>query len=127
MGRIDPNTLFVSCHETIRFDAVPIETTGAELISAPWSNKKLVAFDFGTGRSVMISKSTIAATVLVTMGLASPAFAQMPPPYYYGYAGPYTYAYEQPAPFGWAPYGYGGWPPGSAPSINYNIHTPPNH
>ena len=50
------------------------------------------------------------------------------PAYAPGYAGPYTYSYEQPGPFGWAPYGYGGgWPPGSAASILYNIHTPPNH
>jgi hypothetical protein len=74
----------------------------------------------------MISKSTTAGMVLVAMGLASPAFAQMPPTYYYGYAGPYAYPYEQPAPFGWAPYGYfGSWP--NAASIGYNIHTPPNH
>jgi hypothetical protein len=88
----------------------------------------------------MISKSTIAAMALVAMSLASPAFAQMPaghyydyaPGYYYsyapGFAGPYAYPYEQPGPYGWAPYGYGGgWPPGSAASIKYNIHTPPNH
>jgi hypothetical protein len=88
----------------------------------------------------VISKSTIAAMMLVAMSLASPAFAQMPPGYYYdyapgyyygyapGYAGPYAYSYERPGPYGWAPYGYGGgWPPGSAASINYNIHTPPNH
>lgn len=79
----------------------------------------------------MIGKSTIAALVLVTMGVASPAFAQAPGYYYYGYAGPapyaYAYPYAQPAPFGWAPYGYGGWAPGSAPAINYNVHTPPNH
>jgi len=50
------------------------------------------------------------------------------PAYAPGYAGPYAYSYEQPGPFGWAPYGYGGgWPPGSAASILYNIHTPPNH
>lgn len=79
----------------------------------------------------MIGKSTIAAAVLVTIGVASPAFAQAP--YYYDYAGPapyaYAYPYAQPAPFGWAPYGYGysGWAPGSAPAINYNVHTPPNH
>jgi hypothetical protein len=75
----------------------------------------------------MSRKSTIAATVLVTMGLAPPAFAQIAPGHYYGYASPYAYPYEQPAPFGEAPYGYGGWAPGSAASINYNIHTPPNH
>lgn len=75
----------------------------------------------------MISKSTIPAMMLVTMGLASPAFAQVPPGYYYGYAGPDAYPYEQPVPYGWAPYGYGGWAPGSAASITYNIHTPPNH
>ncbi len=69
----------------------------------------------------MISKSTIAAAVLVTMSAASPAFAQAPPAYYYGYAGPYAYPYEQPAP-----YSNGGWPPGPA-SVTYNIHTPPNH
>jgi hypothetical protein len=87
----------------------------------------------------MISKSTIAAMALVALSLASPAFAQTPPGYYYGYApgyyygnaagygGPYAYSYE-PGPFGWAPYGYGGgWPPGSAASVEYNIHTPPNH
>ena len=50
------------------------------------------------------------------------------PAYALGYVGPYAYSYEQPGPFGWAPYGYGGgWPPGSAASILYNIHTPPNH
>jgi len=50
------------------------------------------------------------------------------PAYAPGYAGPYAYSYEQPGPFGWAPYGYGGgWPSGSAASILYNIHTPPNH
>jgi hypothetical protein len=44
------------------------------------------------------------------------------------YAGPYAYSYEQLGPFDWAPSGYGGgWPPGSAASILYNIHTPPNH
>jgi hypothetical protein len=86
----------------------------------------------------MFSKSMIATMVLVAMGLASPAFAQVPPGYYeyapgnyYGYApgyAPYAYSYEQPGPFGWVPYGYGGgWPPGSAASIEYNIHTPPNH
>jgi hypothetical protein len=76
----------------------------------------------------MISKSTIAATVLVSMGLASPAFAQGPLPYDYGYAGPYTYyPYERPMYFGWAPYGYGGWPSSSPGSIANNIHTPPNH
>jgi hypothetical protein len=75
----------------------------------------------------MISKSTIGAMVLVAMGLASPAFAQVPPGYYYGYAAPYANPYEQPEPFGWAPYNYGGWQPQSAAGINYNIHTPPNH
>ena len=50
------------------------------------------------------------------------------PAYAPGYAGPYAYSYEQPGPFGWAPYSDGGgWPPGSAASILYNIHTPPNH
>ena len=50
------------------------------------------------------------------------------PAYAPGCAGPYAYSYAQPGPFGWAPYGYGGgWPPGSAASILYNIHTPPNH
>jgi hypothetical protein len=73
----------------------------------------------------MISKSAIAAAVLVAMGLASPAFAQMPPTYYDAYPGAYAYPYQQPGPFGWAPYGYGGWP--NAASIEYNIHTPPNH
>ena len=34
----------------------------------------------------MISKSTLAAMALVAMSLASPAFAQTPPGYYYGYA-----------------------------------------
>ena len=49
-------------------------------------------------------------------------------PYAPGYAGPYAYSYEQLGPFGWAPYSDGGgWPPGSAASILYNIHTPPNH
>lgn len=75
----------------------------------------------------MISKSTIAAMVLVTIGLASPAFAQVPPTYYYGYVGPYAYPYAQPSPFGWELYGYGGSRPRSAADINYNIHTPPNH
>ena len=75
----------------------------------------------------MSRKSTITAMVLVAMGLASPAFAQAPPGYYYGDAGSYAYPHEQPAPFAWQPYGYGGWAPGSAASINYNIHTPPNH
>ena len=50
------------------------------------------------------------------------------PAYAPGYAGPCAYSYEQPGPFGWAPYSDGGgWPPGSAASILYNIHTPPNH
>ncbi|HEY2530759.1 MAG TPA: hypothetical protein VGJ20_22965 [Xanthobacteraceae bacterium] len=86
----------------------------------------------------MISKSTIAAMALVAMGLGSPALAQAPqgyygyaPGYYYdsapGYSGPYAYPYEQPVPFRSAPYGYGGWPPGSPASVDYNIHTPPNH
>ena len=75
----------------------------------------------------MSRKSTIVAMVLVAMGLASPAFAQVSSEYYYGYAGPYAYPNEQPPPFGWTPYGYGGWPPRSANSINYNVHTPPNH
>jgi hypothetical protein len=72
----------------------------------------------------MISKSTIGAMVLVATGLASPAFAQVPPGYYYGYAAPYADPYAQPEPFAPYGYGYGGW---SAASINYNIHTPPNH
>ena len=75
----------------------------------------------------MIRTSTIAATVLVTMGLAPPAFAQVPPPYGHGYASPYAYPYGPPAPFGWAPYSYGGWPPNSPARFNYNVHTPPNH
>jgi hypothetical protein len=86
-----------------------------------------------------ISKSMLPAVALVAMSLASPAFAQIPPGYYAyapgyyygnapGFAGPYAYSSEQPGPFGWAPYGYGGgWPPGSAASVEYNIHTPPNH
>ena len=88
----------------------------------------------------MISKTTIAGMALVAMSVASPAFAQTPR-YYYdylslgnyygyapGYAGSYAYSYEQPGPFGWQSYGYGGgWPPGSAASVLYNIHTPPNH
>jgi hypothetical protein len=77
----------------------------------------------------MISKSTIAATVLVAMGLAmglaSPAFAQAPPTYYNAYPGAYAYPYEPPPPLGWALDGYGGWP--DAATIGYNIHTPPNH
>jgi hypothetical protein len=73
----------------------------------------------------MICKSTIAAIALTVLGLASPAFAQMPPPYDYGYPGAYAYLYDQAGPFGWAPYGYSGWP--NAASIQYNIHTPPNH
>jgi hypothetical protein len=77
----------------------------------------------------MISKSTIAAMVLAAMGLgamglASPAFAQAPPTPYTGYPGAYAYPYEAPPPFGWAP-DYGGWP--NAATIDYNIHTPPNH
>jgi hypothetical protein len=87
----------------------------------------------------MISKSMIATMMLVAMGLASPAFAQVPPGYYDyapgyypgyapGNAGPSVYSYEQPGTFGWVPYSYGGgWPPGSAASVEYNIHTPPNH
>jgi hypothetical protein len=75
----------------------------------------------------MIRKSTIIAVVLAATGVASPAFAQMPPGYYYDYAGPYAYPGEQPAPYGWEGYGYAGWPPNSPASINYNIHTPPNH
>jgi hypothetical protein len=86
----------------------------------------------------MISKSTIAAMALVAMSLASPAFAQVPPGYGYapgyyygyapGYAAPYAYSYEQPGGYGRTSYGYGGgWPPGSAASVEYNIHTPPNH
>lgn len=73
----------------------------------------------------MIIKSTIAAMVLVAMGLASPAFAQAPPTYYTGYPGAYAYPYEPSPPFGWAPDSYGGWP--DAATIDYNIHTPPNH
>ena len=82
----------------------------------------------------MISKSTIAAMMLVVMGLvvmglvvmglASPAFAQAPPTSSTGYPGAYAYPYEAPSPFGWAP-DYGGWP--NAATIDYNIHTPPNH
>jgi hypothetical protein len=88
----------------------------------------------------MISKSTIAAMVLITTGLASPSFAQVSQGYYDSYAGPYAYPYEQPVPYGWRrarhsfsymaevpPYGYRGWPPGSPASIEHNIHTPPNH
>jgi len=75
----------------------------------------------------MISKSTIGAIVLVAMGLA-PAFAQVPPGYYDA-AVPYANPYDEPEPFGLAPYdyGFGGWQSQSAASINYNIHTPPNH
>jgi hypothetical protein len=73
----------------------------------------------------MISKSTIAAIVLVAVGLASPAFAQAPPSYYDAYPGAFAYPYEPPPPFGWVPGGYGGWP--DAATIGYNIHTPPNH
>ena len=77
----------------------------------------------------MISKSTTAialgAMSIVSMGLASPAFAQMSPAYYDAYPGAYAYPYAPPPSFGWAPYGYGGWP--DAASIQYNIHTPPNH
>jgi hypothetical protein len=72
----------------------------------------------------MISKSTIGAMVLVAMGL-TPAFAQVPRGYYYD-AAPYANPYDEPEPFGLAPYGYG-WQSQSAGSINYNIHTPPNH
>jgi hypothetical protein len=78
----------------------------------------------------MMSKLSIAAMVPVTMGLASPAFAQVPPGYYYDYAGPYAYAYEQPVPYGWAPYGYWAWRswyPNIPASISNNIHTPFNH
>ncbi len=78
----------------------------------------------------MIGKSTIAATVLVTMGLASPAFAQVPPSYYYGYAGPYAYPYVQPPPYGWGLYNYSGWYggwPSYAAALSYTVHTPPNH
>ena len=86
----------------------------------------------------MISKSMTATMMLVAMGLASPAFAEVPPAYYDyapgyysgyapGNAGPFAYSYEQPGTFGWVPYSYGGgWPPGSAASVEYNIHTPPN-
>lgn len=73
----------------------------------------------------MISKSTIAAMALVAMGLASPAFAQAPPTYYNAYPGAYAYPYEPPPPLGWGPYGYRSWP--DAATIDYNIHTPPNH
>lgn len=75
----------------------------------------------------MISKSTIPAMMFLTMGLASPAFAQVPPGYYYDYSGPAAYAdpYEQPPPYSVAPYDYGGWSPRSG--FDYNIHTPPNH
>ena len=116
-----------------------IEIIGAALISRPVEQHKLMlSTAFATGRSVMISKTTIAALALVTMSLASPTFAQTPGYYYdyapgnaYGYApgyvGPYAYSYQQPGPFAWY-YGYGGgWPPGSAASVLYNIHTPPNH
>jgi hypothetical protein len=72
----------------------------------------------------MIRKSTIIAVALVATGVASPAFAQIPPAYYYDYVGPYAYSDQQP----YGPYGYAGyWPPNSAAGINYNIHTPPNH
>jgi hypothetical protein len=74
----------------------------------------------------MIGKSTIAATVLVTVGLASPAFAQVPPAYYGGYAGPYAYPYAPPPPYGWGLYDYGGWPSYAA-ALSYTVHTPPNH
>jgi hypothetical protein len=58
----------------------------------------------------MISKSMIATMMLVAMGLASPAFAQVPPGYYDyapgyypgyapGNAGPSVYSYEQPRHF----------------------------
>jgi hypothetical protein len=73
-----------------------------------------------TGRSVMISKSTIGAMVLVAMGL-TPAFAQVPQGYYAASA-PYATPYNEPEPFGLAPYGYGngyGWQSQSAGSINY--------
>jgi hypothetical protein len=77
----------------------------------------------------MISKSTIGAMVLVAMGL-TPAFAQVPAGYYDG-AAPYATPYDEPEPFDLAPYGYGygdgGSQSQSAASINYNIHTPPNH
>jgi hypothetical protein len=77
----------------------------------------------------MISKSTIGAMVLFAMGLA-PASAQVPPGYYDATA-PYANPYDEPEPFGLAPYGYGygygGWQSQSAATINYNIHTPPNH
>jgi hypothetical protein len=65
--------------------------------------------------------------VLVAMGL-TPALAQVPPGYY-GAAAPYATPYDEPEPSGLAPYGYGygGWQSQSAASINYNIHTPPNH
>jgi len=79
----------------------------------------------------MISKSTIGAMVFVAIGL-TPTFAQVPPGYYPGYyydAAPYANPYDAPEPSGLAPYayGYGGWQSQSAASINYNIHTPPNH
>jgi hypothetical protein len=80
----------------------------------------------------MIGKSMIGAMVLATMGLASPAFAQVPGPYpYYDYPSPY--AYQQPvydyAYGGWAPYGYSywAWDPNNPHSIDNNIHTPLNH
>jgi hypothetical protein len=110
-------------------DGVPIEIAGAVLI-CPLSGNKARALDFATGRSAMISKSTIAAMMfgavgLVSMGLASPAFAQVPPAYYDAYPGAFAYPYEPPPPLGWAPYGYSSWP--DAATIDYNIHTPPNH
>jgi hypothetical protein len=73
----------------------------------------------------MICKSTIATIALTVLGLASPAFAQAPPTYDYGYPGAYVYLYDQSGPYGWAPDSYSGWP--TAASIQYNIHTPPNH
>ena len=78
----------------------------------------------------MISKTTIAAMALVAMSLASPAFAKTARHYYdYAPGNYYSYAPGYAGPYvGWASYGYGGgWPPGSAASILYNIHTPPNH
>jgi hypothetical protein len=80
----------------------------------------------------MIIKSTIAAMVFITMGVAAPAFAQVPPGHYDAYAYPYEQQvpygwYDQQVPYGWAPYSYGGWPPERPGSIANNIHTPPNH
>lgn len=82
----------------------------------------------------MISKSMIAAMVLITMGIASgfsstafaqafgPVFVQAPAAYYYGYA----YPYGPPGPYAWGPY-VGYWNPNNPHSVDNNIHTPPNH